>query len=464
MGSIICSPPLNLLLLAGAVPEHEVDVLDLNVNKSYGFNKMEEKFGNYDLIGVTCMSSTLRLVLQICSIAKKKGIPTLVGGFHPSLDPQVIEDHDCIDMIVRGEGEETFRELLNGKPKPEILGLSYRENGTVHHNPDRPFLKNLNELPLSRNELINPQPYHYLWLPAWVIETSRGCSFQCDFCCVNQFYNWTYRTKTPERVIQELYQVPSDVKLIFFADDNFTLNKKRVFRICELIKKTRLNKKFLFVCQARVADLADHPDMAREMHESGFVCVFLGVESLKQMALDRMNKGYSLEKIISCVDNCHKNGILVFGSFIIGNIGETEKDTRKTFKMMKLLDFDFIMTMPITPFPGTNLTKEAMEKGWMEKDFTWADRKIGESIPIMKTPDLTRKKIQELLSESYRSFYNDIKYFIKKFAFPSGTISRNSKSFKWTRKYAFKFIKNGLTRFVFRLETIVDEVYEKAET
>ncbi len=462
MSSIICSPPLNLLILAGAIPEHEVDILDLNVNKSHDIDKIKDKICKYDMVGITCMSSTLRLVLEICRIAKKNGVSTLLGGFHPSLDPKVIDNCDCIDMIIRGEGEFTFKELLSGKPKQEILGLSYRENGKVFHNPDRPFIENLNDLPFSRNELINPQPYHYAWLPAWVIETSRGCSFQCEFCCVNQFYNWTYRTKTPERVIQELFQVPLGVKVIFFVDDNFTLNKKRVLRICELIQKNNLHKKFLFVCQARVADMADNPELVHEMHQSGFVCVFLGVESLKQMALDRMKKGYSLEKVISCVNTCHENGILTFGSFIIGNIGETKKDVRKTFKMMKEIDFDFIMTMPITPFPGTKLAEEAMEKGWMSKDFSWEDVQIGESLPIMQTPDLSRKEIQELLSESYRSFYTDIKFFIKKFLSPKSPFQKHSKNFKWTRKHAFKFIKNGLTRFIFRLDTIVDDVYETA--
>jgi radical SAM superfamily enzyme YgiQ (UPF0313 family) len=124
MGSIMCSPPLNILTLAGSVPEHDVDILDLNVDQSYGIEKMEQKLRNYELVGITCMSTTLRLVLNICKLAKRNGLTTLIGGFHPTLDPQVIDRNDCIDMIVRGEGEITFKELLNGKPKSNILGLS----------------------------------------------------------------------------------------------------------------------------------------------------------------------------------------------------------------------------------------------------------------------------------------------------------------------------------------------------
>lgn len=459
MGSVICSPPLNILTLAGAVPDHDVDVLDLNVDKNYGIKEIEVLLRNYDLVGITCMSATFRIVLNICKLAKRNGTQTLLGGFHPTLEPTIIDKFDCIDMIVRGEGDITFKELINGKPKKDILGLSYRENGKVFHNPSRPFMKDLDDLPIPRNDLIDPHPYHYLWIPAWVCETSRGCPFTCDFCSVTQFYNRTYRTKTPEHVIKELMQVPSRTKLIFFVDDNFTLNKKRVLRICELLQKTHLNKRFLFVCQARVDDMSDNPEMVEVMHKSGFVCVFLGFESLKQMALDRMQKGYTTDKARRAVNICHKNGILVFGSFIIGNIGETKEDVRTTFQLMKDIDIDFIMTMPLTPFPGTKLYAEAVEKGWVDKDLKWEQIRSSNKKPLMHTPDLTADDIQELLSESYRSFYSDKKFLFKKYVSSQGTFKHNPE-FKWTRKYALKFLKNGVTKFVMKLDKIVDEVYE----
>ncbi|MFW9897678.1 MAG: B12-binding domain-containing radical SAM protein [Candidatus Thorarchaeota archaeon] len=455
MGAIMCSPPLNILTLAGAIPEHIVDILDLNIDKSYGIKEMEKKLINYDLIGITCMSPSFRMVLNICKLAKRNKIQTILGGFHPTLDPSIIDRYDCINMVVRGEGEITFKELLSGKPKKEILGLSYRENGKVYHNPNRPFIKNLDELPFPRNELVEHEPYHYLWVPAWVCETSRGCPFSCRFCCVHEFYNRTYRTKTPERVIKELFQVPPKTKLIFFVDDNFTMHKKRIMRICELLQRTNLSKRFMFACQARVDDIADNPDMVKEMRKSGFICFFLGFESLKQMALDRMEKGYSLDKVRDCVKICHKNGIIAFGSFIVGNIGETKEDTRETFRLMRDIDIDFMMTSPITPFPGTQLFYEAVEKGWVEKDHKWENRKVGHVKPIMSTPDLTVDDIQELLSESYRSFYNK-KFLLKKY---SVGLLKYPK-FKWVIKFAPKFILNGATKFLGRIDKIVDEEFQ----
>lgn len=457
MSSVMCSPPLNLLYLASVSDEHNFKVLDLNVDGSYGIEKIAREIEDYDLIGITCMSFTFRIVLNICRIAKKKGKTVLLGGFHPTLAPNIIDKFKCIDMIIRGEGELTFKELLEGKPKSEILGLSYRENGKVYHNPNRPFIKNLDELPFPRNDLIDSSPYNYLWIPAWVCEASRGCPFNCQFCCVTQFYKRSYRTKSPERVIEELLRVPESAQLVFFVDDNFTLNKKRVMRICELIQKTNLNKHLVFVCQSRVDDIARNPDMVAEMHKSGFICFFLGFESFKQTALNHMEKDYTLDKVKKCVDICHDNGIMIFGSFIIGNIGENKEDTRKTFKLMKDLNLDFMMTMPLTPFPGTKLYEEAIENGWVDKNLKWESIKSGESKPLMCTPDLTRDEILELLSESYKSFYADKGYVVKKYL-----TSYWSSKFNWTHKFLLKFMKNGITKFIMNLNHIVDENYQSA--
>ncbi len=447
MGKVMCSPPLSLLLLAGAVDDlgHEIEILDLNTNYSMNIDELEVKIKQFNLIGISCMTNTLKVVLNICRLAKKNGIETIIGGFHPTLHPQVIEEFDCIDMICRGEGEETFRELLLGIPKEKILGLSFRKNGKIIHNPDRPLRKNLDDLPFPKNELLNSNPYHYIWVPAWVIESSRGCPFSCNFCCVTRFHKRTYRVKSPKRVLDELIKVPKRTRLIFFVDDNFTLNKKRVMKICELIRKAKLNKRFMFVCQSRVDDIADNPDLVKAMSEAGFICVFLGFESFKQMALNQMNKQYTLDKVKKCVKLLHKNGIMIFGSFIIGNIGETKEDTWRTFKLMKELELDMMMTNPITPFPGTPLFEEAVKEGWISPDFRWDKWEFS---PVMRTPDLSIDEIQELLDESYRFFYQDIGYFL--FGKKLLRLLFNPK-FWWYRKVARYVLTNGLTKFMLKI-------------
>jgi radical SAM superfamily enzyme YgiQ (UPF0313 family) len=448
MGKVMCSPPLSLLTLVGAVRDlnHEIEILDLNVKTKYNLNHFEQKLKQYDLIGITTMTNTFKVVLNICKIAKRNQIPTLLGGFHPTLVPSIIDEFDCIDMICRGEGDITFKELLEGKPKDKILGLSYRENGVVIHNPDRPYIDDLNILPFPRNDMVESDPYHYIWVPAWVCETSRGCPFKCNFCCVTKFHKGRYRAKSPERVIKELMEVPASSKLIFFTDDNFTLQKKRVMKICELLKKTNLSKRLMFVCQSRVDDIANNPDMVETMSKAGFMCFFLGFESFKQMSLDNMQKQYTLDKVRKCIKLCHKNGIMVFGSFIIGNIGETVEDTWRTFELMKELELDLMMTNPITPFPGTPLYDEAVKNGWIPEDFRWEKWDI---TPVMNTPDMKIDEIQKLLDQSYRFFYNDIGYFL--FGKKLLRILFNPK-FWWYRHVAFSVLTNGLTKFLMTLE------------
>lgn len=448
MGKAMCSPPLSLLTLAGAVKdlEHVIEILDLNTNHSYSVEKIEQKLKQYDLIGITTMTNSFKAALKICKIAKRNGIKTLLGGFHPTLEPNIIDKFDCIDMICRGEGELTFRELLNGKPKNEILGLSYRDKGHVYHNPDRPLLGNLDDLPFPNNDLVISDPYHYLWVKAWVVESSRGCPFSCNFCCVTTFHKGRYRVKSPERVINELLNIPKEAKLIFFVDDNFSLKKKRVIRICELIKKHKLHKQLMFVCQSRVDDLADNPEMVEAMSKVGFICVFLGVESMKQMSLNKMNKQYTLHKLQKCIRLCHKNGIIIFGSFIIGNIGETIEDTWDNLQMMKELEIDLMMASPITPFPSTPLHDEAIKNGWIPKDFKWEEWDL---TAVMDTPDITKEEIQNLCDESYRFFYYDIGYLL----FGKGLLRMIfNYRFWWFRKIAVSFLLNGLTKFLLQLD------------
>ncbi len=445
MSKAMCSPPLSLLTLAGAVRDlnHSIEILDLNIDHSCGNDKLEQKIQQFDMIGITCMTNSFGEALKICKIAKRNGVPTILGGFHPTLVPNIIEEFDCIDMICRREGDITFRELLENKPKDQILGLSYKENGAVFHNPERPLIENLDQLPFPNNDLVEPNPYHYLWVPAWICEASRGCPFKCNFCCATQFHKSTYRTKSPERVIKEILRVPSTTKLIFFADDNFTLQKKRVMRICELLEKTKLSKRLMFVCQSRVDDIANNPDMIKAMSKAGFICIFVGFESFKQMSLDQMEKQYTLDKVRKSIDICHKNGIIVFGSFIIGNIGENSDDVWRTLKLMKELEVDLMMTLPITPFPGTPLYDDVVEKGWFPEDFRWEKWDIH---AVMDTPDMTRDEIQKLVVESYRFFYNDILVFGKRLL----RILFNPK-FWWFRHIAYSFTTNGFTKFLLML-------------
>ncbi len=408
MGKVMLSPPLSLMQIAGMVPDHEVEILDLNVNPHMRIEDIERRIAQVDLIGITTMTTGLNVALKLCKLAKQHDVTTVLGGFHPTLRPEVME-HREIDYIVRGEGENTFKELLDGVPPTEILGLGYRDNGSYQINEPRPFIQDLDSLPYPRKDLLDYSKYHYLWNPADVIETTRGCPFDCSFCCVTKFYCRTYRKKSPLRVIKELAQVPKGTKLIFFVDDNFTLDYKRIMKMCDLFQEYGFHKRLLLVCQSRVDDIAKHPDMVKKMAKSGFICFFIGFESLKQMSLNTMNKQVRLPQVKKAIKICHDNGITVFGSFIIGNIGETKQDTMNTLKLMKELEIDIMMTNPLTPFPGTKLWDDAVANGWVDEDFDWSTWNF---TTMMRTPDMSIEEIDALLNYSYHFFYKDLGYFL----------------------------------------------------
>ncbi|MHA1380050.1 MAG: B12-binding domain-containing radical SAM protein [Candidatus Helarchaeota archaeon] len=403
-------PPLAFLQLSAMIPDHKTEILDLNTNSRINLNELKKKISKFDIIGVNCNSNMVKIALNICRIAKRSGIQTVIGGYHPTLNPDMIKN-PVIDFIVRGEGEYTFKELIDGVEPKRILGLSYKDNhggNGVHHNKQRPLISNLNDLPLPRRDLINYSGYNYLLIPLDMMETSRGCPFNCNFCCVAKFYNRTWRKKSAMRVIKELYTVPKSQKLVFFVDDNFTNNPNRVKELCKKIREYGLHHRFMFVCQARVDDLAKNPEMIQIMAQTGFISFFIGIESIHQKSLDIIGKRITVNQIKKAVKYCHDNGIIVIGSIIIGNIGETKEDVLKNFKLMKKLKINFILTNPLIPYYGTQLWEQAVKNGWIEKDFDWENWK--NSAPIMNTPDLSIEEIQRLQDSAYKRFYFDIHY------------------------------------------------------
>ena len=449
MGRVMLSPPLSLPQIASMIPDHYVEILDLNLNPHMDIEAIEQKIKKFDMVGMTCMTNMVKVVLNICQVAKRHDITTVVGGFHPTLSPDFIKEPN-IDYTVRGEGEYTFKELVEGVNPKEILGLSYKTNnkinGGFNHNEPRPLIENLDTLPYPRKDLLdyNSGKYHYLWVPADVVETSRGCPYDCSFCCVSKFYCRTYRAKSPLRVIKEVAQVPKGTKLIFFVDDNLTLNPRRVDRICDLLIMHGFHKQLMLVCQTRVDFIAKNPDLVRKMSKAGFICFFIGFESFNQSSLNNMKKQISFKQSIKAIRICHNNGILVFGSFIVGNIGESEVDTLHNFEMMKKLDIDFMMTNPLTAFPGTELWEEAIRKGWVNKNFKWKDWEFN---PMLNTDKLTKEEIKDLMDLSYRNFYGDLGYFL----FGKKSLNMLNPKFWRLLKVAPAFLIKGLKNFLIKV-------------
>ncbi len=402
LDDFIKAPPLGLMTLA-AIPnpdEHKVKIVDLKY-KNWKEDKLRKIFEKTDLLGITCLTPSINSTIQLSKLAKECGVEkVIVGGYHPTLDPYMIEE-DSIDIIIRGEGELTFKEIIEGKPLKDIKGISYSKNGQTYHNELRSLIENLDELPFPRRDLLRRNFYNYFGLSVDVMESARGCPHNCNFCCVIVHNRRRWRAKSTERVIQEILKMDKSKRWYVFYDSSFTIKMNRVKDICDAIIEYGMDYKY-YSAQGRVDDVVKNPDIVKRMAEAGFKMLFIGIESTKQDSLDRIGKKTTVEQNKKAIKILHDYGITIFGSMIIGNIGEKVEDVKRNIDFCKKMEVDIMQFTPLTPYPGTKLYEEAMEKGWIEnpnyENWNLVD-------PIMRTPDLSIKEIKEIVVYAYKSYY-----------------------------------------------------------
>jgi radical SAM superfamily enzyme YgiQ (UPF0313 family) len=354
-----------------------------------------------DVVGISCCFTIgINFALKIAKESKKQGYSTVLGGWHPSFVSSEVLKHPFVDVIVRGEGEITFRELIKNRNLEEIKGISYKDNGNIINNPDRPLIKDLNKLPLPARKLRNRKSYFQIFqMPIDVIETSRGCPFKCTFCNIHLFYRGTYRTKSIERVIQELKIISSQKKgqNVLIVDDNFTANMKRVEKICDLIIREGI--KLDLICQSRIDVIKNNPNVIKKMSKAGFWLFFLGIESFNQKSLNDLQKKISFRDIVEAINILHDNDIVIIGSLLVGsNFDEEEKDTDVMIKIVRKLGIDFPIYSVMTPLPGTKFRDELIEKDYL-LSHNWGDYNF--TTAVNRLNKLSKEKLEKLLSKAY---------------------------------------------------------------
>ena len=354
-----------------------------------------------DIVGISCCFTIgINIALKIAKESKKQGYLIVLGGWHPSFDYSEILKYPFVDVIVRGEGEITFRELIQNRNLEEIKGISYKDNGNIINNPDRPLINDLNKLPLPARNLRNRKSYFQIFqMPIDVIETSRGCPFKCTFCNIHLFYRGTYRTKSIERVIQELKIISSQKKgqNVLIVDDNFTANMKRVEKICDLIIREGI--KLDLICQSRIDVIKNNPNVIKKMSKAGFWLFFLGIESFNQKSLNDLQKKINFRDIVEAINILHDNDIVIIGSLLVGsNFDEEEKDTDVMIKIVRKLGIDFPLYSVMTPLPGTKFRDELIEKDYL-LSHNWGDYNF--TTAVNRLNKLSKEKLEKLLSKAY---------------------------------------------------------------
>jgi anaerobic magnesium-protoporphyrin IX monomethyl ester cyclase len=391
-------PPLGLMSIAGVLDGHEVEILDMKVERG-ATKALGRKLGSVDIVGVTALTPSIDSALEICGAARESGALTVLGGVHPSLMPNVAGRPE-VDIVVRGEGEYSFKEIADGRPVGSVAGISYAGGSEVVHNPDRPPAK-LDMLPPPRRDLVSryEKKYRAFGRKLDAVSTTRGCPFRCSFCCVPAVWKG-YRELSPARVVDEIKRIRAS-EIVSIVDDNFCQDMGRVEEICDLIIREGLNDR-LYSVFSRVESIVRHPGVVEKMALANMRVVFIGVEAASQEALDRMNKKTRIGDVHRACEILEENGMLVWAGHIIGNLDDTYDDVEALIRMSGRLPVDIAQFTVITPYPGTDLYRVAREKDLIDElDFT----SYYECEPAMHTEHLSRMEIMELQIKAYMKFY-----------------------------------------------------------
>jgi anaerobic magnesium-protoporphyrin IX monomethyl ester cyclase len=415
LDAIITGAPLSLISIAAMVPEHDAKLFDFKIDK-FRENKFRSDLNRYDAVAITSMTPQIYSALDIAKMAKEQGCTTILGGYHPTLVPEFVAKHDFVDFTVRGEGEHTFKEIIdyldnnkNNVSIKEIDGISYKnKEGRIIHNNERHLEPNLDNFPMPRRDLLKGKLYTYLGASTRQVETSRGCPHNCKFCCIIKMWRntdkaTTYRTKSISRIMREVYDVDWKNDFIFFCEDNFTINVKRTQKILDTIIRAGVHNKLHFSCQSRVDTLYRNPELIEMLYKANFRQIFLGIESVHQQSLDAMNKRNTTPAMVKqVVKSLRDRGISIFGGVIIGFPGETKHMVRQNIQNTIDLDLDCVQFTPITAFPGTDFYEEMKQQGRI----TTSNYKFYDLFhPMMKTPQLSSKEMYRLVAEGYAAFY-----------------------------------------------------------
>lgn len=360
--SMIRPEPLALEAIAAAIPEHEVRLLDLRVDPSLDSGLVS--FGP-DLVALTGYTTDVPRIRQICEHVKSfdREILTVVGGYHASLCPQDFE-REYVDIVVVGEGEVTFRSLVEaleqGADLDTVDGIIHRQKG--HPQPTRPRepVPRLDNLPYPARHLADAyrSQYHFhFWENPYLVETSRGCPYRCIFCAVWKFHQGRCRFKTAEIILDELKTLPTH--LVCFADDNFLQDLRRAEKLYQLVKAEGLP--FRYWVQARADSIAKRPDLIEKWAEIGLEAALVGFEKFREEDLERIDKRSSVRINERAAEVLQTHGVDIWGSFIVD-----PQWTRLDFDV--LIDYvrNFKISFPIftvlTPLPGTAFFQEKFKE------------------------------------------------------------------------------------------------------
>ena len=379
------------------------------------------------IVGISVTSSSHNTAVELARLVKEADGSILVaaGGSHASALPLKILENPDVDFVVRGEGEETSRELLEalkeGKDLGAVKGLVFRAGGGIVETPERPPIQDMDALPFPAHHLMRmgqyslPASRRLTSMPAAAIITSRGCPYGCYFCSHNSVFKGKVRFRSPVNVLAEIKHLHENfgVGEILFWDDSFLLDKKRALEICGLIRESGI--KITWSCSSRVDHITG--GLAREMRAAGCRLISFGVESGSPEIRAKLNKGTDLEQIRRAVKICREHDLLSFCSFMLGAPGETEETAAETIAFARELSPDFAICCIFAPLPGSIFFDRFVQEGRLDVSSIDWDQYINllsTVHPVIAVGDLSKDRLMELQRIFFRRFYLRPGYLLRR--------------------------------------------------
>jgi len=367
-----------------------------------------------DLIGISAVTSTFLPAKDIAKKIKKQfaDVPLVIGGPHASALPElVLKECPEIDISVFGEGEATLSDMLSrfekGASLENCLGCAYRKNGKIIKNESRPFIWDMDSIPFPDRDSLDISAYKpnnqtSIGKRSLPMLTSRGCPFGCVFCSAHKILGRKFRPHSPEYVANEIELLVKKYKVehIALKDDTFTVDKKRVFDICDLIHKR--NIKIPWTAHATVSTIDE--EVIKAMRGAGCFCILFGVESGDPEVAKKMGKGITLDQVRKAVRLTDKYGIKTLTSYIFGLPGDTRESVDRTIDFACSVPSTISMFFTLVPYPGSKVFDMFVNPDSIES-INWQHFAHTSTKPLVKIPGMSEAEMLTLVSRAYKKFY-----------------------------------------------------------
>jgi radical SAM superfamily enzyme YgiQ (UPF0313 family) len=368
-------------------------------------------------------------------LAKARGAVTIAFGTHVTPIPvETMRAYPALDLVLVGEPDLTIRDLvdhLEGKTNerpPEILkliedhdpdyklalledgsvnmhgikGLAWRKGAEIIKNETRPFIKDLDDLPIPMHHLLPYKKYLMPLIkgPFTFIVTSRGCTAGCIYCIKHVSYQYSVRLRSPEKILEELWVLKRlGINNVNMYADLFTVNREQVIKLCDVMIESGINIKW--TCNSRV-DYVDE-EMLQKMAKAGCWFMTWGIESGSELVLRHARKGATPDQAMRALTWARKAGIKNWGYFIIGLPTETEETIRQTIDLSKKLPLEIALFHVAAPYPGTPFFFEVVKEGWFRPGTRWEQVDMDKGT-VLDYPGLPAEKLLYWQKRAFREW------------------------------------------------------------